>query len=244
MSSLESQIEYFRSLSIILHPEKGNTLNGVFFPNDVESLNSHYEMITDEFRGHKQFAEKQLEVLDSEFQEYQQTQVNIGRQRPLEYPYFIRSKRYTWLAKLEVFKEELEKIDELLLVCAKERTEKLMKVPHRKYWGTSKLVGGIVRYMNGWRVLPNKQGLLSISDTRSSFDGLELHRFSSEVLAPMRREESYRQKMATRKARETGTPKEAPKHVKTPIFDAKTNTIEYVGYSKDWVSLTNKKNKV
>ena len=240
MKTLEQHVAHFRSLSIILNPEKGNIYNGVYLSEDRNNLQSHYDQITSK-HGWRDTAKEEVALIEKQFKFYQQDKINCGDKKPEVMPDSFLKRKFVWDAKLIVFGEELKEISEQMILCDKRLEEQDSKELPRKHWGTCKLRGGIVYRMAGWKVKPNKEHILAFSDKRSPFNGIPLHRFKSEVLTPLAKEESFRNRQAEKQAKKTGEPKVPITKVKTPVYDPETDEIFYPDFSKPWVELNKEK---
>ncbi len=240
MKTLEQYVAQFKSTSIILNPEKGDIYNGVYLNEDRQNLQTHHDLITSKY-GYRDTAKEQLEKIAQKFLIHCQTAINSGFDKPQEYPTFLQEEKNLWTAKIKVFEIELKEIEAQIIKVEKVQEEQDTRVLPRRNWGTSRLRGGIVYRQAGWKVKPNRIGILSIADKRSPFDQMTLPRFKREILLPLAKETSFRQRQADKKAKKTGEPKEPIQKVKTPKFIKETGVIEYPDYTKDWVELQKQK---
>jgi len=240
MKTLDQYVAQFKSTSVILHPEKGDIYGGMYLSEDLQNLRTHHELIAGKF-GYFNGAKEQLEKVADKFLIHQQTAVNSGEYKPTEYPNFLQEEQNLWQAKIKVFNEELKEIEAQIIKVEKAQEDQDTKVLPRRQWGSCRLRGGIIYRIGGWKVLPNKSGILAIADPRSPFNGMTLPRFKSEVLFSISKETSFRQRQAIKIAKQTGKPVEPPKHVKTPYLIEKSGEIFYPDFSRPWVQLNQEK---
>jgi hypothetical protein len=105
-------------------------------------------------------------------------------------------------------------------------------VKQRRYWGAGRLKDGVLVELGGFKVSPEKDGILRIDVPRSDHNGIEVWRFKNQIVKPMSWEFAYLEREEVKAARKDRRPVKIIPYPEAGIWSRKTYEIEYPGYSE------------
>ena len=59
------------------------------------------------------------------------------------------------------------------------------EIKRKRFWGAGNLQNGVLAEPGGFRISPDKDGVLKIADPRSEHDGIEAWRFRNQIYKPI-----------------------------------------------------------
>jgi len=254
-------LEKYRQDSQILHPVH-SVLNDPVILKDVNNLRNHLARLqgapgkngkffdpTNEgpYPGEKQRErgfvpcklsrlKEQQEDLQKKWEKHVQSRLDIGDKRPTRWPEHLEEERLKLAAKILVCEEEINHLQHHLEKAkekqAKNRGSLLSGDP--MFWGSGRLKDGQLCEIAGWKVEPDKDGLLCIQDETSPYSGLPVWKFKSQIVNPMHAEYRLRKREELKAAERESRNRREVKFPQPPVLN-KNGLIEYPGYHNDTI---------
>jgi hypothetical protein len=183
---------------------------------------------------------KQQELV-AQINRWRQDRLNTGRSPNEPLAEHLIDKKIELLAQQEVYKLEREKLEAILKEFSdkveQETSEKMLKgrLGRSKMkpvvMAGSKLPVGMVDYIDGQKC-GLKDGLLHITDERSPYNNMVLHRYIGFIAKPFMNEWEERNHKEEKAFRKEGREYKKPSRPVLPKWDSKTDEIEYPNYSE------------
>ncbi len=248
-------MQKFRSGSQVLNPVN-NSLNRSFIPSDINNLKTWLLEIQGNGNGEyydprnaqsypgdkireRGFApskivrlQDELKHLEEQHNKYVEGRLASGYPKPTEWPERALHQKKTVEARIQVANEEIDKLKELIAKLEQKKAEGKGKhlLGDPRYWSAGNLRDGILVQVGPWKVKPDEEGLLRISDPTSPYDSMPVWQFRSQVVRPMYQEFKYRREHQTQLAKKNGVMCGAVPYPKPPKFDKASGQLEYSNY--------------
>lgn len=134
--------------------------------------------------------EREVKEIEMDFERYCQGQENQGYRRPGTMPPDLKEKWDIASARLQVTQEELQVLEKALKES--EKKEEVDELPCLKYGpqGQGKLKDGVLIYLDGQKIKPDRHGTLMIQDKRSPYNGMHTADYFDYIVKP------YKKKLA------------------------------------------------
>ena len=130
-------------------------------------------------------AESAVEWVKTRFKAYQEKQVASGKRKPKEMPQGFLDDLHKAQARLDVVKDEVTRLEELLAEFTEEDQQvSSAAVLARGPQGTSSMKGGEIHEVDGQKVGKNDNGMFEIMDDRSRYDGMVVPDYFEEIVKP------------------------------------------------------------
>ncbi len=250
-------IARYRKESPVFNPQAGNVYKPFILSGDPASMQSYLVQLvggtkqpgefynTDKNRWEPAMIpmlEAALESIPEKFERAKQDEMNRRNPPLTAMPSRLAEEKDRMEAQLQIAKEEVGFLEKEIEAAKKKKDPEPPAILPRKQWNTVKFnKEGVMQSIAGWKVAEDKgKKLLCIQDARSLFDGLPVWKFKSGVLRAIELESSYRRRKAIREEVETGKPRQPFKAPATPIYDHKSGTLKYPGYSEKVLEKINK----
>jgi len=175
-----------------------------------------------------------LQSFDVAFEQLQQDRINQGRPPITEWPSDLQAEKARFEARIIVANEEYQWLQERFKIASEsvEKEQNPGMPPNRKNWNGSRvLVQGILKQIDGQLVDLSNDGILIIEDQRSPYDQMPVWRYEIDVVGAMHEEYRRRKRKEDKAAEKENRPRKPVGFPAAPIFNRKTDSIEYVNYS-------------
>ena len=256
MDMNNTYIDRYRRESIILAGNrKGADLNQPVVEGNVSNLKSHRLQIKGNEQGifydshHKEvpatlttLKEKQKE-LEQRWESHCVDQLKLGNRKPQIWPKELQEEKLKLEARRIVAMEEVRWLEEKLQEAQEQQKKarpSLLSAP--QHWGSSQLQNGVLVSIGPWKVEPDSEGLLRISDQDSPYDTMPVWRFKSEILKPMGNEFAHRHKQEETEAVKLTRPRRKVNYPIPGRWSKESDLIEYENYSNATIKKLKKEN--
>lgn len=153
--------------------------------------------------------ETELDVLQIEFLNYQQTQINQGFRKPETWPANLKEQKLKLEARLDVYNEEVAWLERAIARWVDEKEES-RDVLNRGCVQSGRLYGGVLVELDGQRIGISKKGVLYVDDNQSPYDGMSVVDYREKICSAFRIMEKEKDaavlKRLQAEAREWGRP--------------------------------------
>jgi hypothetical protein len=243
---------YRRENTILDGNRNSSDLNQPVIPGNIDNLQSHLrQLVGNETKsenpgfywapdqrqwipGRIKRLKEELEGLQEQFNRYAQSRLLIGEPRPQVWPADLAEKKLKAEARMAVAREEVEWLQAKIQEAKEQRSRaRPSLLTHPRYWSAGSLENGQLVQIGPWRVAPDAEGLLRISDPDSPYNSMEVWRFKSLVVNPLNWEYQRRQREEARAADLEGRKRSTVSFPEPPTWDPENDQIEYLGISNE-----------